>query len=152
MAEDEVIELNVHGKNVPWAWGRYINNACTNLFSVSAKWTKNTFRILLLNIRRLSLTEKLSSKISWQNININLKLFELSVEKLSLGQIHKQYQSVLNVRLVGRKYVSNNRVSFILGDLSFQKYKPLHTIYFWLIHRWFFCYNIKGQKYKLFLN
>lgn len=113
MAEDEVIEFNVHGKTVPWAWGRYINNACTNLFSVSAKWTKNTFRILLLNIRRLSLTEKLSSKISWQNININLKLFELSVEKLSLGQIHKQYQSVLNVRLVGRKYVSNNRVSFI---------------------------------------
>lgn len=113
MAEDEVTELNVHGKTVPWAWGRYINNACTNLFSVTAKWTKNTFRILLLNIRRLNLTEKLSSKISWQNININLKLFELSVEKLSLGQIHKQYQSVLNVRLVGRKYVSNNRVSFI---------------------------------------
>lgn len=111
MAEDEGIELNVHGKTVPWAWGRYINNACTNLFSVSAKWTKNTFRILLLNIRRLSLTEKLSSKISWQNIN--LKLFELSVEKLSLGQIHKQYQSVLDVRLVGIKYVSNNRVSFI---------------------------------------
>lgn len=113
MAEDEVTELNVHGKTVPRAWGRYINNACTNLFSVTAKWTKNTFRILLLNIRRLNLTEKLSSKISWQNININLKLFELSVEKLSLGQIHKQYQSVLNVRLVGRKYVSNNRVSFI---------------------------------------
>lgn len=40
----------------------------------------------------------------------------------------------------------------LLGDLSFQKYKPFHTIYFWLIHRWFFCYNIKGQKYKLFLN
>lgn len=104
-----------------------------------------------LNIRRLGLTEKLSSKISWQNININLKLFELSVEKLSLGQIHKQYQSVLNVRLVGRKYVSNNRVSFILGDLSFQKYKPLHTIYFcWFVVGFFD--NIKGQKYKLFLN
>lgn len=108
MAEDEVIELDVHGKTIPWAWGRmYQFVLCVRL--VDEKYLPN----ISLNIRRLGLTEKLSSKISWQNININLKLFELSVEKLSLGQIHKQYQSVLNVRLVGRKYVSNNRVSFI---------------------------------------